>query len=215
MKGDKLFTERYEPGLIQNRVKNVVLRTYTHIKGLATDDPDNSTEIIYTPRTEVDQRMSGIHEIFGEDKGIAITSLVSVGTEQRHLFLLDCALPRDRYPNGRRLIAAIERNQRSFPGLRDGMVLRTQNSFHVVGFKPLTLNEWYRHMGQALLLKTDDGQPIADVRYVGHSLERGYGSLRLSDYQGKPTPDFFDWIVYSSSFALDGDDSYERGFCPC
>jgi hypothetical protein len=49
-------------------------------------------------------------------------------------------------------------------------------------------------MAEAILLRNKNGDSVGDVRYIGHSLERGYGSLRLSDYLGKPTPDFICYL---------------------
>lgn len=193
MKGEKLFKEYYEPKLVEQNIDNVVLRTYTHIKGLSTDDPDNSTELIFTPRKEVDQRMEGIFFKTGEEKGIAITSIISVNAEQKFLFLLDCALPVSDQ-NKKELIQILKDSVEFMPGLKGGMVLRTLNSYHVVGFVPLNRTDWQSHMAYAILLKTKNEEPIGDIRYIGHSLERGYGSLRISDYQGKPTPDFICYL---------------------
>ncbi len=189
MKGDKLFTEHYEPGLVRQGIENVVLRQYTHIKGFATDDPDNSTRLIFTPSREVDGRLDSLAQLHGEQFGVSISSLVSHKTEQKWLFLLDCALA-VREKHERELLKILRTSIHFLPALRDGMVLRTANSYHVASFVPLSKDEWQRHMAQAILLCTRSGKPVADVRYVGHSLERSYGSLRLTDYQGKPTPDF-------------------------
>lgn len=189
MKGLKLFHQYYEPKLEEIGIDNVVLRTYTHIKGLSTDDPNNSTELIFTPRQEVDERMNIIFSEIGEKKGIAITSIVSNNSSPRYLFLLDCSLKASP-ENEIELINVLKESFNLLPALKNGMVLRTKNSYHVIGFIPLSIEEWHAHMAQSLLLKTKNGDQIADVRYVGHSLERGYGSLRLSDYLGKPTPDF-------------------------
>ncbi len=193
MKGQKLFREYYEPKLIEQGIDNVVLRTYTHIKGFATDDPDNSTQLLFTPRAEVDERMDVLFAGMGESRGMAITSLVSVKATPKYLFLLDCSLAISE-EHERGLINTLRSSTHLFPALRSGMVLRTRNSYHVIGFVPLTLHEWNTHMGQAILLRTAQKEVVADIRYVGHSLERGYGSLRLSDYQGKPTPDFVTYL---------------------
>lgn len=193
MKGEKLFKEYYEPKLVEQNIDNVVLRAYTHIKGLSTDDPDNSTKLIFTPRKEVDKRMESIFFKTGEEKGIAITSIISVNAEQKFLFLLDCALPVSDQ-NNKELIQILKDSVEFMPGLKGGMVLRTLNSYHVVGFVPLNRTDWQSHMAYAILLKTKNEEPIGDIRYIGHSLERGYGSLRISDYQGKPTPDFICYL---------------------
>ena len=189
MQGDKLFAEHYEPRLLGQGIENVVLRQYTHLLGFATDDPDNSTRLIFTPRKEVDARLESLAQLHGEEFGVSITSLVSHKTEQKWLFLLDCALTVSE-KHERELIKILRTRMHVLPALQDGTILRTTNSYHIVGFIPLSKDEWQRHMAQAMLLRTRSGKPIADVRYVGHCLERSYGSLRLTDYQGKPTPDF-------------------------
>lgn len=189
MKGDKLFTEHYEPRLLAQGIENVVLRQYTHVQGFATDDPVNSTRLIFTPRSEVDARLEALSVLCGTEFGVSITSLVSHKTEQKWLFLLDCSLSVSQ-KHERELFEALKGSQHALPALKHGMLLRTANSYHVVGFVPLLKDEWQRHMAQAILLRTKEGSVIADVRYVGHCLERSYGSLRLTDYLGKPTPDF-------------------------
>lgn len=193
MRGEKLFKKYYEPKLIEQNIDNVVLRTYTHIKGLATDDPNNSTELIFSPRKEIDERMENIFSEGKEDKGMAITSLVSVKTEQKYLFLLDCGISVSD-ENEKELMNILKEARKSLSALKSAMLLRTKNSYHVIGFVPLTKDNWYKHMAHAVLMYTKSGEPVADIRYIGHSLERGYGSLRLSDYQGKPTPDFVCYI---------------------
>jgi len=189
MKGDELFIEHYHPGLVAADVGNVVLRIYQHIVGLASDDPNRSTRVIYSPRDEVEDRLTLISDLFGEEYGVAITSTVSNGVLQRNLLLLDCSLPVSD-ENEQDLRMSIRSMQRHLPGLAPGMLLRTIHSYHLVGFNPLTLEDWQAQMAKSILVRTVNGQPIVDVRYVGHSLERGYGSLRINDYQDKPTPDY-------------------------
>lgn len=189
MTGEKLFKNYYEPKLVEQKIDNVVLRTYTHIKGLSTDDPDNSTELLFTPRSEVDERLEDIFSVHGENKGMAITSIVSHKTEQRYLFLLDCSLSVTD-ENEKELIEILKNSIDFLPALKSSMLLRTKNSYHLVCFVPLNKEDWQNHMAQAILLCNSKKEHIGDIRYIGHSLERGYGSLRISDYQGKPTPDF-------------------------
>ena len=200
MRGDKLFTNYYEPKLIEHNIENVVLRTYTHIRGLTTDDPENSTSIIFTPRDEMDRRMDVIFALSGEEVGMGITSIVGVGAKEKHLLLLDCAAKKTK-PNDGALIEVIQSAAHSITALQDAMILRTVESYHVVGFVPLDKQEWQKQMSMSLLLKMPDGEPVMDTRYVGHCLEREYGSLRLSDYKGKPTPDFLCYITTGEDYS--------------
>jgi hypothetical protein len=189
MTGEKLFKDYYEPKLIEQGIDNVVLRTYTHIKGLSTDDPDNSTELLFTPRNEVDKRLDDIFSVHAENKGMAVTSIVSYKTEQRNLFLLDCSVSVSD-ENEKELIVILKNSKSLLPALESSMLLRTKNSYHLVCFVPLSKDDWQSHMAQVILLCNSKKEHIGDIRYIGHSIERGYGSLRISDYQGKPTPDF-------------------------
>jgi hypothetical protein len=187
MRGEKLFKEHYEPKLAENGIDNVVLRVYTHIQGLRTDDPENSTQLIFSPTKEVDKRLNEIFYHDGEQRGVAITSIISVNAKERRLFLLDCGLPVTP-ENKTELISLL--SKKPLKALEKSMLLQTQNSYHIIGFVPLSIEEWYEHMAQAILMRTASGVTVPDIRYIGHSLERGYGSLRLTDYKNKPTPDF-------------------------
>lgn len=189
MKGDKLFADWYGPGLRRNGIDNVVLRLYEHTPGRTADDPENSTQLVYSPRDEVDGRMTDLFSVFNEGRGIAVTSIVSRRAKQMYLFLLDCVLPVSN-ANTLKLLHILRAAKSDMNALSDSMLLQTENSYHVVGFLPLYQREWTEHMGRALLLKVAGNQQVADARYVGHSLDRGYGSLRISDYMGKPTPNF-------------------------
>lgn len=189
MRSEKIFQKYYEPKLIEHDIDNVVLVTYAHTKGLMIDDPKKPREIIFTPRTETDKRIEDIFSKTKESRGISISSLISHNTQQKYLFLLDCSIPVSK-KNEKELIASLEKSIDFLYALKDGMLLQTANSYHIVGFIPLSKDEWQKHMAYAILLRTSKGEDIADIRYIGHSLERGYGCLRISDYENKPTPDF-------------------------
>ena len=121
MKGDRLFTEHYEPRLLKQGIENVVLRQYTHVIGFATDDPENSTRLIFTPRKEVDGRLDSLAQLYGEEFGVSITSLVSHRTEQKWLFLLDCGISVSR-KHERELLETLRAREQSLPALRGGIV---------------------------------------------------------------------------------------------
>lgn len=196
MRLEKIFEKYYEPKLIEHDIDNIVLVTYAHTKGLMTDDPKKPREVIFTPRKEVDKRIGDIFSKTKETRGISISSLISHNNRQKFLFLLDCSIPVSK-KNEKELLETLKKSTDILYALKDGMILRTKNSYHVVGFIPLTRDEWQKHMAYAILLRTSKDQDIADVRYIGHSLERGYGCLRISDFENKPTPDFVCYLSKS------------------
>jgi hypothetical protein len=59
-------------------------------------------------------------------------------------------------------------------------VYATGRSAHVYGLGPIAEENLVPFFARALLLNLPDEEPIVDVRWIGHRLEAGYGSLRWS-----------------------------------
>jgi len=190
MKGEKIFREYYAPQLSAKYVDNVVLRVYDYIPELPMKEQiDGHATLIFSPLGEVEERIEKIFTETGESRGIGLTSIVSVRSMQKFLFLLDCSLPVCD-ESEEELLKIFRNSDDILPGVKSGMALRTKNSYHIAGFVPLDRQSWYEHMAHAILLKTEKGAPVADTRAVGYNISRGYGTLRINDYKEKPTPDF-------------------------
>jgi hypothetical protein len=60
-------------------------------------------------------------------------------------------------------------------------IYNSGRSHHMYCLKVLTLREWSKYCGHLLLLNPPD-KPfyVVDSRWVGHSLEQGFGALRLT-----------------------------------
>jgi len=72
-----------------------------------------------------------------------------------------------------------------------GYLLVSGKSYHYIGLKLLTEEEWLEFMGLALLFEdsedSDRFSPI-DRRWMGHALRRGFGTLRIFGGE-KATPE--------------------------
>lgn len=75
------------------------------------------------------------------------------------------------------------------PIIGGGFLLETERSYHFLGSRVLTIEEWFQFLGYSLITsivtKTPDDQPnihevIADYRYIGHALIRGSTGLRVT-----------------------------------
>jgi hypothetical protein len=64
--------------------------------------------------------------------------------------------------------------------LEDLYLFDSGNSMHGYILKILTHTEWVEFMGTLLLTEYREKPKVVDTRWVGHSLRRGYGSLRWS-----------------------------------
>ncbi len=193
MSDTNLFKEYYIPNLLAEDISNIVLRKYFHVKGVQADAPLDSTTLIFTPLSESATRVTRLAPQDDGAHGIALTSIISIGSEVKQLFLLDCGIPIS-CTNEVELLQLLDASRGIFPALKKGMLLRTKNSYHVVGFTPLSKEEWLKHMTSAIILCTKSGASVADARYVARSLARGYGSLRISSYEDKIEPEFVRYL---------------------
>lgn len=67
-----------------------------------------------------------------------------------------------------------------FLKLPEMFVYASGRSFHGYVNALTTYTEWVEFLGMMLLLNKLDAPNVTDVRWVGHKLKRGYGTLRLS-----------------------------------
>lgn len=180
MDGDKMFIEHFFVNLRSKGVTSLVLRSYRHDKGHAHDDP-NKNVALYS--VALDRARNAITRIFEERPNadrIAVTSLVTIGTRRQRLLFLDFAISIS-FEHERLVRTALAAMKADFPKLYGtGVLMRTKNSYHYVGLTPLTLSEWRKAMGLSLLLGGHD-HTLIDARYIGHSLLRNYGALRVCD----------------------------------
>jgi hypothetical protein len=102
-----------------------------------------------------------------QDGALAVTSRVTDGRQIRHLPMIDFQCPHADKKN------IIEGMHQIHPA--GGILLQTTNSYHFYGNALLTHSDWVRFIGSCLLL-----EPYVDVRWHGHRLIEGWGSLRIS-----------------------------------
>lgn len=111
---------------------------------------------------------------------LVVTSRIRLANRaEKHLPMMDFACY-DSQTDLRKLILALNEI-----GQREGVILRSGNSFHYYGFKPLTHRQWLEFLGKCLLLT-----PITDARYVAHRLMDGVCTLRISSkppHRNEPT----------------------------
>lgn len=105
-----------------------------------------------------------------EDRALAVTSRVTLHDHRkRHIPMVDFRCePTQIY---------LQKITEWMSEIDDagGVVLRTTNSYHYYGISLLTDRQWVKFLGHCLLLVPD-----VDVRYLGHRLMEGWGSLRIS-----------------------------------
>ncbi|HLD91764.1 MAG TPA: hypothetical protein VI795_00010 [Patescibacteria group bacterium] len=110
---------------------------------------------------------------------LAIGSKVVVGGKTKQLQMLDFDFSED------------EANMDEIKSLRlsQGVILRTDRSFHYYGLNLLNDDDWRKWINKLLFLK--DTKKLFGTEYLELCLKRGYSALRIFGYEGtskKKTP---------------------------
>jgi hypothetical protein len=72
-----------------------------------------------------------------------------------------------------------------YPQFGRGSLVQTNNSYHFVGDTLIVQKDWIAFCANMILLKhSRETRDIADVRFIGHSLVRGYTCVRISEKEG-------------------------------
>lgn len=138
----------------------------------------------------------------GDGYNIALDSTVDLADGSKgHLVMMDLAAKKS--PEN------LERSKRQFneiikPHFGGGFFLATDGSYHYVGERVVSQDDWQKLLGYFLITsrvtRMPDGSPslhemIVDYRYIGHSLIRGTTGLRLTTLGSKTvTPKVVDYI---------------------
>ena len=125
-----------------------------------------------------------------DDWSISVTSqVIRTGLRQSHIPLLDF---RERISDGGLALVSEKLTQIIRPELPQafpGYILESGQSYHYIGLGALTPLQWMRFMGLALLCESHEKplrhSPI-DRLWLGHTLVRGFGVLRILPSPEKP-----------------------------
>ena len=127
-----------------------------------------------SPRTP--DELLKIADSLPADRALAVTSKVYLADERKlHMPLIDFQC--EPSPKNLRNV------KRRMHGMDDagGFILETARSYHYYGMSLLTDDQWLDFVGQCLLQEPDvNMRPYIDIRYLGHRLREGWGSLRIS-----------------------------------
>lgn len=115
-------------------------------------------------------------------QNLSVSSRVSVmGMFEMHLPLVDLAIPKSA--QAPKIIENEFRHYGISSITSGGTLFETDESYHFIGNKLFTnKEEWVNFMARCLLTRTTDKTSgwVADDRFIGHSLLRGYSVLRIS-----------------------------------
>lgn len=189
------FTKYYLPNLKKHGVTNVQFRIYAYNDpGQLSETAGNPFKLTRSPINKSTELIRATEKKLGNKRGIAITSSVKIGAKTRFLLLLDCEFKKTRRSEIL-LKRILNKASITIPTLKKAALLRTKNSYHIASFQPLSKKDWVKTMVQSILiLSADTKKNVVDQRYIAHSLMRGYGSLRINSYQGKPIPKFIGMV---------------------
>lgn len=167
-------------------ISGLQLRAYYYIP----DKPSGDDEPIFRLSREEFLEGTRVEEVLqrlGPEWNLALDSPVVLQSgETGHFAMADLA-PRKSPESLVKVVGRIR--EIIVPQFGGGFLLETRKSYHYLGTKILSQDEWQRFLGFCLITSivtvTPDDVPnqhevICDYRYVGHSLIRGSTGLRIT-----------------------------------
>ena len=128
---------------------------------------------------------------------IGLTSMVMTEKGIQSLLMLDYSLPQST--KAEKEISekiSIYNQSGDAPYRMEGFLIRTNDSYHYLG-KHITSKENFIHfLGSALLFRENNQTNfVVDDRWLGHSLKKGFGTIRIGKKDGKEFPLVIDEII--------------------
>ena len=165
---------------------HVMLRYYTHELG-SIHDPKDTFDYEWISVSSLDTVAARIAECDASGTSIGLTNLVMTDRGLRYLLMLDYSIAISQNAEDEvceklsRFIAAHD-----VPYRMEGYLLQTNSSYHYIGLH-LTTEEHFRNfLGSALLFRgKEDTGGVVDDRWLGHSLKKGFGTIRIGKKDGK------------------------------
>ncbi len=148
------------------------------------EDPLGAVELINFPVADISTIGTWIDNKYRDGWLVALTSLFKNAKETLYLPVMDFSLPISRESEAllrERMTGVFD----LYDNLGRGVLIETNNSYHFMGDTLLTEKQWIVFCANMLLLKhSSETRDIADTRYIGHSLERMYTCIRISEKEG-------------------------------
>lgn len=164
----------------------VQLRAYCYIP----DKPSGDGEPIFRLSREEFLEGTRIEEVvqsLGPEWNLALDSPVVLQSgETGHFAMVDLA-PRKSSESLAKVVSRLQ--EIIVPRFGGGFLLETRKSYHFLGTKILSQNNWYKFLGFCLITSivtvTPDDVPnqheiVCDYRYIGYSLIRDSTGLRMT-----------------------------------
>lgn len=167
-------------------ISGLQLRAYCYIP----NQPSGYSEPIFRLSREEFLKGTRVKELvqrLGLEWNLALDSPVVLQSgETGHFAMVDIA-PRKSFESLAKVISRFR--EIIVPQFGGGFLLETKKSYHFLGTRILSQDEWYKFLGFCLITSivtvTPDDVPnrheiISDYRYVGYSLIRGSTGLRIT-----------------------------------
>lgn len=162
---------------LNEHIDQVFLRKYVYVP-LQFDA--YSEEVVALSRLDAfdTKKLANIISTLPTDFQLGVNSEVRLRSGvYAHIPMMDFNIPR----SASGISTLIERLRKA--NIRKGWILETEASYHYYGVDLLTQKEWMGFMGTCLLTSIVHSrgniEQVADSRYIGHSLKRGFNTLRI------------------------------------
>lgn len=162
-----------------------LLRTYTHTLG-SISDPKGTFDYEWITADAVGGLSERVakHEREGKHTGLANVVMTDKGI--RYLLMLDFSIPVSSEAEQELLGKISDFNESGDASyFMEGYLLQTKNSYHYLGTLLTTEENFRNFLGSSLLFR-HGGEAcfVVDDRWLGHSLKKGFGTIRIDTKEG-------------------------------
>ena len=167
-------------------VTHFMLRQYHHALGSFRDPKDTfSYEWISVASLHLVRERIARCDAAGHSIGVA--NMVMTDKGLRYLLMLDYSIPIS--PSAEAELAdklSLFMASGDAPYRMDGYLLQTNSSYHYLGTYVTTQEQFVNFLGSALLFRhAENSGFVVDDRWLGHSLKKGFGTVRIGNKAGR------------------------------
>lgn len=171
---------------INPSITHFQLRLYKHTIGQGIESFKVDSEYHTVSITDL-EKVASIIQSF-EDKGwmVGLTSKVITTSGTQHLLMLDFSIPISKESENQ-IIEKMEIFNKSgdISYKLDGYLIQTTNSYHYLGKHITGEHNFIHFLGSSLLFRhADQSYFVVDDRWLGYSLKRNFGTIRIGRKNG-------------------------------
>ena len=171
---------------INPSINNFLLRCFKHTLGALSDAKGDVYYEWFDSGTSEESLLEKINFLESNGWIVGLTNIVMTQHGMEYLPMLDYSVTHS-IETQTELLEKISLFNKSgdVPYKMDGYLIKTNNSYHYLGLHLMTKENFVNFLGSSLLFRHSDQKHfVVDDRWLGHTLKKGFGTIRIGKKEG-------------------------------